>query len=124
MASLPSTAGATRRRRGRTTRQNAILSTVSTVAFFAVVAVAVALSPGASKVVDAFFSVSGLKDRFSTVVAGFWINVKLMLIAEALVPVFATRRRCCGSRTCASASATTRSCVASTSTSPHTRSPA
>ena len=90
MASVPTTAaGATGARRGRTTRQNAIISTVSTIAFFAIVATAVALSPGASKVVDAFFSLSGLNDSFSTVVAGFWINVKLMLISEALVLVFA-----------------------------------
>ena len=54
-----------------------------------IVGVAIALSPGASKVVDAFFSLSGLNDSFSTVLAGFWINVKLMIIAEALVLVFA-----------------------------------
>ncbi len=90
MASVPSTAtGVTRPRRGRTTRQNAIISTVSTIAFFAIVGIAIALSPGASKVVDAFFSLSGLNDSFSTVVAGFWINVKLMLIGEALVLVLA-----------------------------------
>jgi polar amino acid transport system permease protein len=53
------------------------------------VAVAVALSPGASKVVDSFFSLSGLNDSFSTVLAGFWLNVKLMLIAEILVLVIA-----------------------------------
>jgi polar amino acid transport system permease protein len=90
MASVPTTAaGVTGARRGRTTRQNAIISTVSTIAFFAIVGIAIALSPGASKVVDAFFSLSGLNDSFSTVIAGFWINVKLMLISEALVLVFA-----------------------------------
>ncbi len=90
MASVPTTAaGATGSRRGRTTRQNTIISVVSTIAFFAIVGTAIALSPGASKVVDAFFSLSGLNDSFSTVIAGFWINVKLMLISETLVLVFA-----------------------------------
>jgi polar amino acid transport system permease protein len=89
MTSVPSVAPVTSRRRGRTTRQNAIISAVSTVAFFVIVGVAIALSPGASKVVDAFFSLSGLNDSFSTVLAGFWINVKLMIISEALVLVFA-----------------------------------
>jgi polar amino acid transport system permease protein len=89
-STVPTTAaGASRPRRRRTTRQNTILSAVSTVVFFALVAVAVAVSPGASKVVDSFFSLSGLNDSFSTVVAGFWLNVKLMLIAEIVVLVLA-----------------------------------
>jgi polar amino acid transport system permease protein len=87
-STVPTAAGARTRRR-RTTRQNAVISTVSTVVFFALVAIAVALSPGASKVVESFFSLSGFNDSFSTVVAGFWLNVKLMLIAEALVLVIA-----------------------------------
>jgi polar amino acid transport system permease protein len=84
----PTTAGAPRARR-RTTRENAIISAVSTVAFLVLVAVAVVLSPGASKVVDSFFSLSGLNDSFGPVAAGFWLNVKLMVIAEALVLVLA-----------------------------------
>jgi polar amino acid transport system permease protein len=76
-------------RRRRTARQNLILSTVSTILFFALCAVGIALSPGASKVVDSFFSITGMKDSFSTIVAGFWLNVKLMLVSEALVLVFA-----------------------------------
>ncbi len=48
-----------------------------------------ALSPGAEAFIDAFFSLSGFNDSFSSVVAGFWLNVKLMLIAEAIVLVFA-----------------------------------
>ncbi|MEA2228102.1 MAG: polar amino acid transport system permease protein [Solirubrobacteraceae bacterium] len=84
----PTTAGAPRARR-RTTRENAIISAVSTVVFLVLVAVAVVLSPGASKVVDSFFSLSGLNDSFGPVAAGFWLNVKLMVIAEALVLVLA-----------------------------------
>jgi polar amino acid transport system permease protein len=84
----PTAAGAPRARR-RTTRENASISAVSTVVFLVLVAVAVVLSPGASKVVDSFFSLSGLNDSFGTVAAGFWLNVKLMVIAEALVLAFA-----------------------------------
>jgi polar amino acid transport system permease protein len=87
-STVPATAAGARGRR-RTSRQNAILSAVSTVVFFVVVGIAIALSPGASKVVESFFSLAGFNDSFGTVVAGFWLNVKLMLIAEALVLVFA-----------------------------------
>jgi polar amino acid transport system permease protein len=89
VASTAPTAAAGAPGRRRTARQNTLISAVSTVAFFAIVAVAVALSPGASKVVESFFSLSGFNDSFSTVASGFWLNVKLMLIAEALVLVFA-----------------------------------
>ena len=86
---VPTTAaGASSRRRG-STRRNTIISIVSTVVFFALLVLLVALSPGAEKFVDAFFSLSGFNDSFSSVVAGFWLNVKLMLIAEAIVLVFA-----------------------------------
>jgi polar amino acid transport system permease protein len=88
-STVPTTAAGAPGRRRLTARQSALVSIVSTVVFFAVVAIAIALSPGASKVVDAFFSLSGLNDSFSTVVAGFWLNVKLMVIAEAIVLVFA-----------------------------------
>jgi polar amino acid transport system permease protein len=88
VASIAPAAG-TRARRRLTTRQNAAIAAVSTIVFFVLVAIAVALSPGASKVVESFFSIAGFRDSFSTVVAGFWLNVKLMVIAEVLVLVFA-----------------------------------
>ena len=68
-------------------RRNAIISTVSTVVFFAIVIAAIAASPGADKVVDAFFSKSGFEDSFEPIVEGFWLNVKLMVVAEVLVLV-------------------------------------
>jgi polar amino acid transport system permease protein len=88
-STVPTTAAGAGGRRRRSTRHNAILSAVSTVVFLALVAAAIAASPGASKVVDAFFSLSGLNDSFSTVASGFWLNVKLMLTAEVLVLVIA-----------------------------------
>jgi polar amino acid transport system permease protein len=68
-------------------RRNAIISTVSTVVFFAIIIAGLALSPGADKVMDSFFSRSGFEDSFEPIVEGFWLNVKLMLVAEACVLV-------------------------------------
>jgi polar amino acid transport system permease protein len=68
-------------------RRNTIISTVSTVVFFAVVAGLIAISPGINRVVESFFSVTGFEDSFGPVSSGFWLNVKLMLVAEVLVLV-------------------------------------
>jgi polar amino acid transport system permease protein len=86
---VPSPAAGAGRRRRSSTKRNTIISVVSTITFFALVALVIALSPGASKFIDAFFSLSGFNDSFSSVVAGFWLNVKLMLISEAIVLVVA-----------------------------------
>jgi polar amino acid transport system permease protein len=68
-------------------RRNAIISTVSTVVFFAIIIGAIAASPGADKVIDSFFSKTGFEDSFEPIVKGFWLNVKLMLVGEAFVLV-------------------------------------
>jgi polar amino acid transport system permease protein len=75
--------------RRRSQRRDALISTVSTVVFFALVVVLIAFSPGVNKVVESFFSFTGFKDSFGTVSEGFWLNVKLMLVAEAIVLVVA-----------------------------------
>ena len=71
--------------RRRSQRRDAVISTVSTIVFFALVIALIALSPGVNKVVESFFSLTGFKDSFGTVSEGFWLNVKLMLAAEAIV---------------------------------------
>jgi polar amino acid transport system permease protein len=68
-------------------RRNAIISTVSTVVFFAIIIAALAASPGADKFIDSFFSRTGFEDSFEPIAEGFWLNVKLMLVAEAFVLV-------------------------------------
>jgi polar amino acid transport system permease protein len=68
-------------------RRNTLISAFSTVIFFALIAGLIALSPGANKVVDSFFSASGFEDSFEPIAKGFWLNVKLMLVAEAFVLV-------------------------------------
>jgi polar amino acid transport system permease protein len=75
--------------RRRSQRRDALISTVSTIVFFALVVALIALSPGVNKVVESFFSLTGFKDSFGTVSEGFWLNVKLMLVAEAIVLVVA-----------------------------------
>jgi polar amino acid transport system permease protein len=75
--------------RRRSRRRDTIISTVSTVAFFALVVLLIALSPGVNKLVDSFFSITGFQDSFGTVSSGFWLNVKLMLVAEGIVLVLA-----------------------------------
>ena len=71
--------------RRRSQRRDAIISTVSTIVFFALVIALIAFSPGVNKVVESFFSVTGFEDSFGPVSSGFWLNVKLMLVSEAIV---------------------------------------
>jgi polar amino acid transport system permease protein len=83
----PAGAGALDTARRGSRRRNTLISAVSTVVFFGAVAGLIAASPGANKVVDSFFSASHFEDSFEPVVEGFWLNVKLMLVAEAFVLV-------------------------------------
>jgi polar amino acid transport system permease protein len=75
--------------RRRSQRRDAVVSAVSTVVFFALVVALIAFSPGVNKVVESFFSVTGFEDSFGPVSSGFWLNVKLMLVAEVIVLVVA-----------------------------------
>jgi polar amino acid transport system permease protein len=75
--------------RRRSRRRDTVISTVSTIVFFALVVALIAFSPGVNKVVESFFSVTGFEDSFGPVSSGFWLNVKLMLVAEAIVLVLA-----------------------------------
>jgi polar amino acid transport system permease protein len=68
-------------------RRDFLISTISTAVFFAAVVALIVASPGVNKVVESFFSATGFEDSFGTVAEGFWLNVKLMLVAEALVLV-------------------------------------
>jgi polar amino acid transport system permease protein len=68
-------------------RRDLLISLISTAVFFAAVVALIVASPGVNKVVESFFSTAGFEDSFGTVSEGFWLNVKLMLLAEALVLV-------------------------------------
>jgi polar amino acid transport system permease protein len=69
-------------------RRDLLVTATSTVVFLAAVVALIVFSPGVNKVVESFFSAAGFEDSFGTVSSGFWLNVKLMLLAEALVLVF------------------------------------
>jgi polar amino acid transport system permease protein len=68
-------------------RRDLLVSSISTVVFIAAVVALIVASPGVNKVVESFFSTAGFEDSFGTVSEGFWLNVKLMLLAEVLVLV-------------------------------------
>jgi polar amino acid transport system permease protein len=68
-------------------RRDLLITSISTVLFLAAVVALIVASPGVNKVVESFFSTTGFEDSFGTVSEGFWLNVKLMLVAEALVLV-------------------------------------
>jgi polar amino acid transport system permease protein len=68
-------------------RRDLLISSISTVVFLAAVVALIIASPGVNKFVESFFSTTGFEDSFGTVSEGFWLNVKLMLLAEALVLV-------------------------------------
>jgi polar amino acid transport system permease protein len=71
-------------RRG-SSRRDLLISLISTAVFFAAVVVLIVASPGVNKFVESFFSAAGFEESFGTVSEGFWLNVKLMLLAEVLV---------------------------------------
>jgi len=68
-------------------RRDLLISSVSTVVFLAAVVALIVASPGVNKFVESFFSAAGFEESFGPVSEGFWMNVKLMLLAEALVLV-------------------------------------
>jgi polar amino acid transport system permease protein len=68
-------------------RRDLLITSISTVLFLAAVVALIVASPGVNKVVESFFSTTGFEDSFGTVSEGFWLNVKLMLVSEALVLV-------------------------------------
>jgi polar amino acid transport system permease protein len=68
-------------------RRDLLISSVSMVVFLAAVVALIVASPGVNKFVESFFSAAGFEESFGPVSEGFWMNVKLMLLAEALVLV-------------------------------------
>jgi polar amino acid transport system permease protein len=68
-------------------RRDLLVSLISTLVFLAAVVALILASPGVNTVVESFFSATGFEDSFGTVSEGFWLNVKLMLLAEGLVLV-------------------------------------
>jgi polar amino acid transport system permease protein len=65
------------------------IATVSTLVFFALIAVAVVTSPGWSAVRSAFFDGGIFADSFPGIASAFLLNVRIFLIAEGIILVFA-----------------------------------
>jgi polar amino acid transport system permease protein len=75
---------AARRRRAR---RGAAISAASTVLVLGLLVAIVVTSPGWPDVRRTFFSASAFRESFPSVLHGFWLDVKLFLIIEAIVLV-------------------------------------
>ena len=62
---------------------------MSTAVLFAIVALAVVSSAGWDEVKQAFFSRQEFEEAFPDILAAFWTNVKIFLVAEVFILVFA-----------------------------------
>ncbi len=70
-------------------RRARLVSLIATVVTVAVLGFVVVSSPGWPTVRETFFSASHAKQAFPTILDGFWINVKLFLVAEPLILLLA-----------------------------------
>jgi polar amino acid transport system permease protein len=71
----------------RMRRRSTLVALLSAAVFFGVLAALVVSSPGWQTVKETFFDWSAAKDAFPDVLEGFWLNVRLFLIAEPLILV-------------------------------------
>ncbi|MEV5569068.1 amino acid ABC transporter permease [Spirillospora sp. NPDC052269] len=71
----------------RTSVRNGSIAAASTILCVAVVAVAVLSSPGWPSVHETFFNWGQFSEAFPDVLSGFWLNVKIFLIAEPIILV-------------------------------------
>nr|WP_218876699.1 amino acid ABC transporter permease [Nocardioides marinisabuli] len=62
---------------------------LSTVLVFALLGLALVLSPGWERVQGTFFSWSAARDSFPLVLEAFWLNVRIFLVAEPAILVLA-----------------------------------
>ncbi|WP_449061110.1 amino acid ABC transporter permease [Planomonospora algeriensis] len=73
-------------RRNRAVRSGTV-ATVSTIAFLGVLAAVVTGSPGWPRVRETFFDAEAFARAWPDVLAGFWTNVQIFLIAEPIILV-------------------------------------
>jgi polar amino acid transport system permease protein len=74
--------------RARRNRRGQAIAAISSVVVLGGLVALVLTSPGWPEVRDTFFSWTAFKDSFPRVLEGFWLDVKLFLIVEAVVLVF------------------------------------
>jgi polar amino acid transport system permease protein len=76
------------RRRGMRSGGGALLvAALSTIVFFTVVGIVVVNAPGWERVQSAFFDWDNFAESAPGIVAKFWVNIRLFLIAEVLILV-------------------------------------
>ncbi len=71
----------------RIRRRSTVLSAASALVFFGVLGVVVVTSPGWPTVRETFFDWSAAEAALPDVLEGFWLNVRLFLLAEPLILV-------------------------------------
>ncbi|HEU0194696.1 MAG TPA: amino acid ABC transporter permease [Gaiellales bacterium] len=74
---------------GGGTGRNVAIATVSTIVFFAVIALVVINSPGWPEVKQKFFDPTDFHESLSPIAHGFVLNIKMFCIAEVLILAFA-----------------------------------
>ena len=70
-------------------RRGVLISTASTLVVIGVVVLVVLTAPGTPVIRQRFFDWAHLKGAFPAVARGFLLNIKIMVIAEAIILVFA-----------------------------------
>ena len=73
--------------RSRRARRDTLIATVSTVVVVGALVTAIVTSKGWPNVRATFFSWSSLKDSFPDLLKGFWLDVRIFVIVEAIVLV-------------------------------------
>lgn len=76
-----------RRVRQRIRRRRILIASTATLLALLVLVVALTLSPGWERVKLTFFDAGHARDSFPSLIEGFWINVKMFLIAEPIILV-------------------------------------
>ena len=71
--------------RRRLRLRSAVIATAVTVSVFVVAAYGLTQLPGWERVRETFFSADHARESFPAILAGFWLNVKMFLIAEPLI---------------------------------------
>jgi len=75
--------------RRRHTQRSRAIAALSTLVVVGLIAVLIVTAPGWPAVRETFFSWDAFKTSFPDVLSGFWLDIKLFLICEAVVLVFA-----------------------------------
>jgi polar amino acid transport system permease protein len=77
-----------RRRRRRFSWRSLAIATASTIVFFSALAWVLVNAPGWEAFRDSFLNAEYFWDALPDVIAAFWVNVRLFMIAEVLILVF------------------------------------